>query len=124
MNEVDRCITAVGAALTDQSIIWVREDLNAEPAFSAAAARMILSRPGLASTVTVMFRAPHCRSNCARPSTINALMTAVCFNHDGTELAASTENHVVQLWDLRAIRRQLVALNLDWDMTPYPETEY
>jgi type IV secretion system protein VirB4 len=35
MNEVDRCITAVGAALTDQSIIWVREDLNAEPAFWA-----------------------------------------------------------------------------------------
>lgn len=33
--EVDRCVTAVGAALTDQSIIWVREDLNCEPAFWA-----------------------------------------------------------------------------------------
>ncbi len=35
LPEVDRCITAVGAALTDQSIIWVREDLNCEPAFWA-----------------------------------------------------------------------------------------
>ena len=35
LPEVDRCITAVGAALTDQSIIWIREDLNAEAAFWA-----------------------------------------------------------------------------------------
>ncbi|MBZ5762288.1 VirB4 family type IV secretion system protein [Rhizobium sp. VS19-DR104.2] len=34
-GEMDRCITAVGAALMDQSIIWVREDLNCEPAFWA-----------------------------------------------------------------------------------------
>ena len=27
--------TAVGAALTDRSVIWVREDLNCEPAFWA-----------------------------------------------------------------------------------------
>lgn len=33
--ELDRCIQAVGATLTDQSIIWLREDLNCEAAFWA-----------------------------------------------------------------------------------------
>lgn len=35
LNEVAKCVTAVGAALTDVSAIWVREDLNCEPAFWA-----------------------------------------------------------------------------------------
>ncbi|BCH04995.1 type VI secretion protein (plasmid) [Mesorhizobium sp. 131-2-5] len=33
MSEVDATVTAVGAALTDRSVIWTREDLNCEPAF-------------------------------------------------------------------------------------------
>jgi len=33
--EVTAAITATGSALTDRSVIWVREDLNAEPAFWA-----------------------------------------------------------------------------------------
>lgn len=33
--ELDRCIRAVGGSLTDQSIIWLREDLNCEAAFWA-----------------------------------------------------------------------------------------
>jgi WD40 repeat protein len=49
-------------------------------------------------------------------------LSRLCFNHDGTELAASTDNHVVQLWDLRAIRRRLRAMDLDWDLPPYPPT--
>ncbi|GLI95303.1 type VI secretion protein [Methylocystis echinoides] len=35
MQEVDAAVTAAGAALTDRSVIWVREDLNMEPAFWA-----------------------------------------------------------------------------------------
>jgi len=35
LAEVDSTITAAGAALTDRSVIWVREDLNTEPAFWA-----------------------------------------------------------------------------------------
>jgi len=35
LTEVDATITAAGAALTDRSVIWVREDLNTEPAFWA-----------------------------------------------------------------------------------------
>ena len=33
LSEVQRCVTSVGATLTDRSVIWVREDLNVEPAF-------------------------------------------------------------------------------------------
>ena len=35
MAEVAAGVTAAGAALTDRSVIWVREDLNCEPAFWA-----------------------------------------------------------------------------------------
>ncbi len=35
VREVDATVTAAGAALTDRSVIWVREDLNMEPAFWA-----------------------------------------------------------------------------------------
>jgi WD40 repeat protein len=40
------------------------------------------------------------------------ILSQLCFNHDGTQLAASTFNHVIRLWDLRAIRRQLREMNL------------
>jgi type IV secretion system protein VirB4 len=35
LAEVGAAVTAAGAALTDRSVIWVREDLNCEPAFWA-----------------------------------------------------------------------------------------
>jgi WD40 repeat protein len=38
------------------------------------------------------------------------------FNPDGSRLAAATENRVIQLWDLRAIRRELSGMDLDWDL--------
>jgi serine/threonine protein kinase/WD40 repeat protein len=42
-------------------------------------------------------------------------IVAMRFSPDGSQLAVATIGHVVQLWDLRDIRRQLQALNLDWD---------
>ena len=36
IDEVTRCVTDVGTALTEVSAIWVREDLNCEPAFWAS----------------------------------------------------------------------------------------
>lgn len=35
LKEVDAAVTAAGAALTDRSVIWIREDLDMEPAFWA-----------------------------------------------------------------------------------------
>jgi eukaryotic-like serine/threonine-protein kinase len=42
------------------------------------------------------------------------------FSPDGTRLAIATGNHTVHLWDLRALRRGLAAVGLDWDQPAYP----
>jgi WD40 repeat protein len=44
----------------------------------------------------------------------------LCFSPDGSRLAVSTENRVIQLWDLRAIRGTLREIGLDWDLPAYP----
>jgi WD40 repeat protein len=43
------------------------------------------------------------------PQHINSL----CFSPDAGHLAAATNNHTIQLWDLRLVRRQLEELNFD-----------
>jgi serine/threonine protein kinase/WD40 repeat protein len=42
------------------------------------------------------------------------------FSPDGTQLAATTRTQSIHLWDLRAIRKQLRTMDLDWDLEPYP----
>jgi WD40 repeat protein len=42
------------------------------------------------------------------------------FSPDGAWLAVSTGNHTIHMWDLRAIRRGLAALDLDWELPAYP----
>jgi serine/threonine protein kinase/WD40 repeat protein len=42
------------------------------------------------------------------------------FTPDGTHLAVLCNRFVTQLWDLRLIRSELAAMNLDWDVPPYP----
>jgi WD40 repeat protein len=41
-------------------------------------------------------------------------ITGLSFSPDGDLLAVATVNRLVQLWDLRAIRRQLTTMGLDW----------
>jgi serine/threonine protein kinase/WD40 repeat protein/tetratricopeptide (TPR) repeat protein len=48
------------------------------------------------------------------------MITAFCFSPDDSQLAVATENQAVQLWDLRAIRRQLAEIGLDWDLPASP----
>jgi hypothetical protein len=43
------------------------------------------------------------------------------FAPDGSRLAVATENRVIQLWDLRAVRQELRKMGLDWDLPPYPD---
>jgi tetratricopeptide (TPR) repeat protein len=43
-------------------------------------------------------------------------MCNFAFSPDGTRLAVATRCNFVELWDLRAIRRQLAAMGLDWDV--------
>jgi WD40 repeat protein/thiol-disulfide isomerase/thioredoxin/tRNA A-37 threonylcarbamoyl transferase component Bud32 len=42
------------------------------------------------------------------------------FTPDGTRLVVATENHAVQVWDLRHVRQGLAAIGLDWDAPRYP----
>ena len=49
-----------------------------------------------------------------------ANVSAIGFNPDGTRLAVCGWNHLIQLWDLRLIRQELAAINLDWELPPYP----
>jgi WD40 repeat protein len=45
----------------------------------------------------------------------------LCFSHDGARLvASSSDTPAIHVWDLAAIRRELRAMGLDWDLPPYP----
>src|SRR5262249_52352572 len=44
-------------------------------------------------------------------------VSSLCFSPDGGLLAAATYRQVIQLWDLRLIRRELEEMNLDGDVS-------
>src|SRR5262249_23141907 len=46
------------------------------------------------------------------------IISGLAFSPSGDRLAVTTEGHIIQLWDLRAIRRRLAGLRLDWDRPP------
>jgi WD40 repeat protein len=48
------------------------------------------------------------------------MVSSLSFSPDGTQLAVGSRPPLDQLWDLRLIRRQLAAMNLDWELPPYP----
>jgi WD40 repeat protein/tetratricopeptide (TPR) repeat protein len=47
-------------------------------------------------------------------------VTSLAISRDGRHLAVGTAHAMIQLWDLRAIRRKLSEMDLDWDLSPYP----
>ena len=45
------------------------------------------------------------------------------FSPDGASLVFSTnDGPAVHVWDLRAVRKRLTAMGLDWDAPPYSRT--
>jgi WD40 repeat protein len=49
---------------------------------------------------------------------------ALTFSADGTRLASmANDSQSIHVWDLRAIRRQLVKMGLDWERPPYPDEQ-
>jgi WD40 repeat protein/Flp pilus assembly protein TadD len=48
------------------------------------------------------------------------LIGHLAFSPDGSRLAVACGAGVIQVWDLRYLRRQLADLGLDWDLRPYP----
>jgi WD40 repeat protein len=49
-----------------------------------------------------------------------ANLIGLSLSSDGTRLAATTEHSMIALWDLRRLRQELAALDLGWEMPPYP----
>ncbi len=50
--------------------------------------------------------------------------SAVCFSPDGSRLVFTTKDGpAVHIWDLRAVRKQLAGLGLDWDAPAYSEDD-
>ena len=45
---------------------------------------------------------------------------SLAFSPDGTMLAGAADYQSIHIWDLRAVRRELSAIGLDWDLPPYP----
>jgi serine/threonine protein kinase/WD40 repeat protein len=45
------------------------------------------------------------------------------FSPDGTRLAVCTGNHTIHVWDLRAVRRGLAEIGLDWNLAAYPPAD-
>jgi eukaryotic-like serine/threonine-protein kinase len=46
------------------------------------------------------------------------------FSPDSTQLVCATgDGRCLHIWDLRALRRRLAQLKLDWEMPPYPDSE-
>jgi serine/threonine protein kinase/WD40 repeat protein len=53
-----------------------------------------------------------------------ASLTGLSLSPDGTRLAATMDyNNTTVLWNLRQLRQELAALDLDWEMPPYPPAE-
>jgi serine/threonine protein kinase/WD40 repeat protein/Tfp pilus assembly protein PilF len=76
----------------------------------------ILQSPRRVQLLDVTTGAELASFEAADPHNINHL----CFSPDGSRLSASCLHQVIQVWDLRAIRRELAEINLDWDLPPYP----
>jgi WD40 repeat protein len=47
-------------------------------------------------------------------------VSSLTFSPDGARFAALEWSGQINIWDLRALRRELVNLNLDWDLPPFP----
>jgi hypothetical protein len=60
----------------------------------------------------------------AHLSTLQPLgATPLALSPDGTRLIAATNRQTALIWDLRRIRQQLGAMDLDWDQPPFPEAD-
>src|SRR5207253_2431591 len=51
-------------------------------------------------------------------------MESGVFSPDGTQLVTTNnDSGSIHIWDLRALRKELATMGLDWDAPPYPEAE-
>jgi tetratricopeptide (TPR) repeat protein len=53
----------------------------------------------------------------------SSTVTSAVFSPDGARLVLVADNAPVHVWDLRALRRELAAMGLDWEAPAYPDAE-
>jgi WD40 repeat protein len=46
----------------------------------------------------------------------------LCFSPDGSRLAVAYSTRTIDVWDLRVLRTQLAAMQLDWNSPPFPRS--
>jgi WD40 repeat protein len=77
----------------------------------------LAGEPGVIHLVELVSGQEYVRIDAPEQTRLNL----VAFTRDGAQLIAlGSESQALHVWDLRAIRRQLKALNLDWDAPEYP----
>src|SRR5262249_38083178 len=100
--------------------------VGCDHAVLAASSKIMSTMGGLQQALA---RSPQ-RIQLVRPATAREIatlaapspsaITALCFSPDSSRLGVANGREGVHLWDLRAIRQQLAALGLDWNLPPYP----
>ena len=53
------------------------------------------------------------------PAPERGVLTRLCFSPDGSRLVAGTRAGLIQVLDLRGLRRQLAEIDLDWKLQPW-----
>jgi WD40 repeat protein len=94
-----------------------RADLSAAPLAFAPDGKVlaILQNPRLVQLLDVATGQELASLASAEPGRIGYL----AFSPDGGRLAVACADGVLQVWDLRSLRRQLADVGLDWDLPPY-----
>ena len=98
------------------------QDVNgyvSTPAFSPDGAILAVAQ---SSTQVELLRASDLSPLVTLQSPDPRMVGEMCFSPDGGQLAVGTDNGA-QVWDLRAIRRRLKAMGLDWDKPSLPPSE-
>ncbi len=93
-----------GRVPASSDVLWLRVAFARDGTLAAVMlpnGKVQLVDPNTASSIAIL-EAPN-----------PAHLTWLCFNRDGSMLAA-VGYHAIQLWDLRRIREQLVPMGLDW----------
>jgi tetratricopeptide (TPR) repeat protein len=105
---------------------WKRGPFVAKPESNALAAPVFSPDGRLVALSVSLDQVRLAETATGRPvahlSTLQPLgATPLAFSPDGTKLIASTNRRTALVWDLRRIRQQLRAMDLDWDQPRFPE---
>jgi WD40 repeat protein/tRNA A-37 threonylcarbamoyl transferase component Bud32 len=122
----DGCWLVVGSHRAFQ--LWRTESWEAGPVFSRGSAedqvgfaaftrdgRVLALTRSLQSVQLIDLASRRELATLSAPDVAFPINARLTFNADGSLLAAVTERTAIRIWDLRALRRQLRRIGLDWE---------